>query len=106
MATEARLHPRQRVDAIADVIGQEVVLGRQLSDLSLGGCRLTGPASEDATTEVQMVLSFPALSANLPVTGVVVRASDEYMAIRFCNLTDEQKWALRKHLREARIKAG
>ena len=53
-----------------------------------------------------MVLSFPKLSANLPVMGVVVRATEEHMAIRFCHLTDEQKWALRKHLKEARTATG
>ncbi|TPV96290.1 MAG: PilZ domain-containing protein [Myxococcales bacterium FL481] len=106
MATEARLHPRQRVDAIADVIGREVILGRKLWDISLGGCRLEGPASEAIDTPVQMVLSFPALSANLPVAGVVVRAGEDHMAIRFRDLTDEQKWALRKHLREAVARTG
>ncbi|MEE9386582.1 MAG: PilZ domain-containing protein [Nannocystaceae bacterium] len=106
MTAEARLHPRQRVEAIADVIGSEVVLARPLSNISLGGCRLEGPASENANTEVQMVLSFPALAANLPVMGIVVRATDDHMAIRFCHLSDEQKWALRKHLKDAQAKTG
>ena len=101
MSADARLHPRFSLDASCDVIGEEVVLGRALADLSLGGCRFAGRAWEDAGAEVQMVLTFPSLGANLPVAGVVVRASDRDMAVKFQGLSDEQKWALRKHIREA-----
>ncbi len=100
MANEARVHPRLRINAMADVIGREVVLTRQLEDISLGGCRFDGPAWEAQGQEVQMVLTFPSLGANLPLTGVVVRAGDEDMGVRFDQLSDEQKWALRKHIRE------
>lgn len=100
MGAEARLHPRFTLNARADVIGDEVVLSRPLADISLGGCRFGGHAWETAGTEVQMILSFPTLSANLPVAGVVVRASDRDMGVRFHSLSDEQKWALRKHIRE------
>ncbi len=100
MSTEARSHPRLRLNAIADVIGREVVLARQLEDVSLGGCRFDGPAWERMGQEVQIVLSFPALGVNLPLNGVVVRANDEDMGVRFDDLSDEQKWALRKNLRE------
>jgi len=98
--TEARLHPRFAIDAHADVIGEEVVLCRAVGDISLGGCRFWGTGWETAGTEVHLVLTFPSLRANLPVTGVVVRSSATDMGIRFQNLTDEQKWALRKHLRD------
>ena len=47
-----------------------------------------------------MVLSFPTLGANLPLAGMVVRSSERDMGIRFHKLSDEQKWALRKHIRE------
>jgi hypothetical protein len=100
MTAEARLHPRFLVHARADVIGEEVVLGRPLADISLGGCRFAGEAWEAAGVEVQLVLSFPSLSINLPLSGVVVRASDRDMGIKFQELSDEQKWALRKHIRE------
>ena len=30
----------------------------------------------------------------------VVRATDHDMGLRFENLSDEQKWALRKHIRD------
>jgi hypothetical protein len=98
--TEARLHPRFAIDAHADVIGEEVVLCRPLGDISLGGCRFWGAGWEAAGTEVQLVLTFPSLRANLPITGVVVRSSSSDMGVRFHNMTDEQKWALRKHLRD------
>lgn len=101
MSADARLHPRFSIDARADVIGEEIVLARPVADISLGGCRFGGRAWETAGTEVQLVLSFPAVSANLPVHGVVVRASDRDMGIKFQYINDEQKWALRKHIREA-----
>ena len=101
VSAEARIHPRFSIQVAADVIGEEVMLARPVADISLGGCRFGGRAWETAGTEVQLVLTFPALGANLPVTGVVVRSSDRDMGVRFQNLSDEQKWALRKHIREA-----
>lgn len=101
LSAESRLHPRFLINARADVVGEEVVLGRSVADISLGGCRFGGRAWEDAGIEVEMVLSFPALGANLPLSGVVVRASERDMGVKFHNLSDEQKWALRKHIREA-----
>lgn len=100
MTTEARLHPRFAVEARADVIGEEVMLARTIADVSLGGCRFAGPAWETAGTLVQIVLTFPTMSANLPLTGRVVRATERDMGLRFENLSDEQKWALRKHIRD------
>jgi hypothetical protein len=99
--SDARLHPRFLLHALADVIGTEVVLRRPVADLSLGGCRFAGRAWETAGTTVQLVLSLPSVDANLPLTGQVVRASERDMGIKFQDLSDEQKWALRKHIREA-----
>ncbi len=98
---DARVHPRLSMNVHADVIGEEVVLGRELADISMGGCRILGGAWEKQGTEVQMVLGFGDAGANLPVHGLVVRASDSDMGIRFHRLSDEQKWALRKHMRGA-----
>lgn len=83
------------------MIGEEVVLSHPIADISLGGCRFGGPAWETPGTMVQIVLTFPTLAANLPLSGRVVRATDHDMGLRFENLSDEQKWALRKHIREA-----
>ncbi len=101
VSADARLHPRFPIPAKADVIGQEVVLAHPLADLSMGGCRFSGKGWEAPGTDVELVLSFPRESANLPLTGIVVRASDRDMGIAFQDLTDEQKWALRKHIRDA-----
>lgn len=106
MSIEARLHPRLSIDATADLIGEEVVLGRAVGDISLGGCRFGGPGWEQPGTEVQMVFSFPNLRVHLPLSGVVVRSTDHDLAVRFHNLSDEQKWALRKHLRDLQNQAG
>ena len=103
---EARLHPRVAIDATADLVGEEVVLGRSVEDISLGGCRFVGPGWEPAGTEVQMVFTFPSLRVHLPLTGVVVRSTERDLAVRFHNLSDEQKWALRKHLRDLQSQAG
>ncbi|MCX4239809.1 PilZ domain-containing protein [Paraliomyxa miuraensis] len=100
MSAESRLHPRFAVDARADVIGEEVVLSHPVADLSMGGCRFGEPAWESPGTLVQIVITFPTLAANLPLAGRVVRATEHDMGLRFENLTDEQKWALRKHLRD------
>lgn len=101
MPSDSRVHPRYGLPMRADVIGEEIVMGREVSDISLGGCRFRGEAWENVDTEIELVLSFPALGANLPLGGVVVRSNPSEMAIKFRGLSDEQKWALRKHLREA-----
>jgi hypothetical protein len=106
VSVDARLHPRYFVPAFADVIGDEVVLARPVEDISLGGCRFGGLGWEAAGAVVQMVLAFPSLKVNLPLQGVVVRSSERDMAVRFSNLTDEQKWALRKHIRDVQTQAA
>jgi hypothetical protein len=99
VSDEARVHPRLRLDVLADVIGEEVVLARPLEDVSLGGCRFAGPAWEREGSEVRLVLSFAASSANVPLEGTIVRAGELDMGVRFHAITDEQKWALRKYIR-------
>lgn len=101
MSDESRFHPRLRLAVTADVIGDEVMLAHPLDDISLGGCRFAGPAWEPEGRELQLVLGFPASGAAIPVAGLVVRASERDMGVRFHELSDEQKWALRKHLRAA-----
>jgi hypothetical protein len=98
---EARYHPRLRVHAHADVVGAEVVLWRPLEDLSLGGCKLVGPAWEEPGTALSVVLSFPAIAASLPLAAVVVRGGPRDMALRFQGITEEQRQALRKHIQDS-----
>lgn len=83
------------------MIGEEVLLAQPLEDISLGGCRFAGPAWEPEGREVQLVLSFPASGANICVDGTIVRSCPTDMGVRFHAITDDQKWALRKHIREA-----
>ena len=104
--TDARFHPRLRIQAHADIIGSEVVLARGLEDLSLGGCKFAGPAWEEPGQQVALVISFPALSASLPLQGVVVRSSVHDLAVRFLSISDEQKGALRKHIVDSQEAAG
>lgn len=101
VSDEARFHPRLRLSVIADVIGHEVMLAAPLDDISLGGCRFTGPAWEPVGRELDLVLEFPATGATVSLAGMVVRAGASDMGVRFHQITDEQKWALRKQLREA-----
>ena len=98
---EARFHPRLRVQAQADVIGAEVVLWRALEDLSLGGCKLAGPAWEEAGAQVQVVLSFPAIGASVPLPAVVVRSGARDLALRFHGISEEQRQTLRKHMQDS-----
>jgi len=102
--SEARLHPRLRLKLNADVIGEEVLLACPLVDVSLGGCRFEGPAWEVEGAQIEIVLDFPSSTASLPIDGVVVRASETDMGVRFQAITDEQKWALRKHIRGAQAR--
>ncbi|HFE46431.1 MAG TPA: PilZ domain-containing protein [Nannocystis exedens] len=96
---EARFHPRLRIHARADLIGSEVLLARPLVDVSAGGCKFKGPAWETEGTAITMVLSFPELGeVHLPLKGVVVRASERDMAIRFQGLSDEQVSQLSHHI--------
>ncbi|MCA9634719.1 MAG: PilZ domain-containing protein [Myxococcales bacterium] len=99
---EARFHPRLRIHANADIIGTEVLLAAPVEDVSLGGCKFAGPAWEEVGAPVTMILSFPDLGEiNLPLTGVIVRASERDMAVRFQGLSDEQKALLKKHVDES-----
>jgi hypothetical protein len=99
--SEGRLHPRLRIHVIADVIGSEVMLARSVDDISMGGIRFAGPAWEPEQAQVKLVLGFPDSGAAVAVEGRVVRSSATDMGVRFVDMSDEQKWALRKHVREA-----
>ncbi|MFV8754083.1 PilZ domain-containing protein [Nannocystaceae bacterium ST9] len=99
--SDGRLHPRLRLNVIADMIGSEVVLGRPVDDISMGGARFAGPAWEPEDAPVKLVLAFPDSGAAVAVEGRIVRASPSDMGVRFIDMSDEQKWALRKHVREA-----
>jgi hypothetical protein len=99
--SDDRLHQRLRLNVIADVIGSEVVLARPVDDVSIGGARFAGPAWEAEDAPVKLVLAFPDSGAAVALDGRIARASSTEMGVRFVDMSDEQKWALRKHVREA-----
>lgn len=99
--SDGRLHPRLRIHVIADMIGSEVMLARPVDDISMGGVRFAGPAWEPEHAPVKLVLGFPDSGAAVAVEGRIVRVSPTDMGVRFIDMNDEQKWALRKHVREA-----
>jgi hypothetical protein len=99
--SDDRLHQRLRLNVLADVIGSEVVLGRPVDDISIGGARFTGPAWESEDATVKLVLAFPDSGAAVALDARIVRATPIDMGVRFIDMSDEQKWALRKHVREA-----
>lgn len=101
VAAESRLHPRLRTAARADVLGREVVLGVSVGDISLGGCRFEGRAWEANGSDVQLLVTFEGTGSSLQLSGTVVRSGERDMGIRFAGLSEDQKWALRKALRDA-----
>jgi hypothetical protein len=90
-----------RTAARADVLGREVILGAPLGDISLGGCRFEGRAWELHGSDLQLLVTFERTGTALMLTGKVVRAGERDMGVRFGGLSDDQKWALRKALRDA-----
>jgi len=103
---DARMHPRFHLDVRADVMGQEIALCCPLGDISLSGCRLLGSPTEPPGMDVELVLSFPSSGTHLPIRAVVVRTSEDDMSLKFQHATDEQKWILRKQLRDGRSGAA
>lgn len=100
---EARLHPRLRLNVLADVIGREVLLGREVGDISLGGLRFLGEGWEEPGTIVDLVLTFADLEdASVTLRAEVLRSTERDMGLRFCELSDDQKWALRKYVKAPR----
>jgi hypothetical protein len=91
------------VNVTADVLGEQVMLAHPVEDISLGGCRFAGPAWEPEGSELQLVLEFSGGTA-VPLVGLVVRANERDMGVRFHQITDEQKWALRKSMRETQAR--
>ncbi len=97
---EGRAHPRVQTGACADVIGSEVVLAIDVADLSMGGCRFPCPAWEDEGRALQLLLKFAEPHVQLPLQARVVRATQQEMSVRFEGLTEDDKWTLRRALRQ------
>lgn len=88
-----------RPHALADVLGEEVVLARPVIEIGPTGIRLEGSAWEAPGRRVVVVVSMG--GSHVPLRGVVAQSGGGSMQIDFEQLSEEQKWALRKQLRDA-----
>lgn len=101
MAKDARTHERHHVPARADIFGTHVALNVPLADLSMGGCRTHGTVTEREGARVALTLQFQqGEAATIALQGEVVRVDADEMGIQFVDLEDEQKWAVRKQIRQ------
>jgi len=98
---EQRKSPRIQTDALVDVAGKDVLLFHRIRDISMGGLCIDSPTPEEVGTEVDLVVNFPDLDEVIETRGVVVWSHDEPrkgMAIKFLDLTEEQRSILRRYL--------
>lgn len=101
MATESRQYPRHHIDARADILGQEIAQARVIQDISVDGCRIDRDLKEASGKVVDLVISFPALDTHLAVRGEIMHKSEASTGIRFRLANEDQRWALRKCIRES-----
>ena len=99
MAKDSRSHERHPIPARVDVFGAHVALNQPVADLSLGGCCVHGPSIEDCGAEVDLTFVFQGDSNPISLSGSVVRVDEDETGVKFIDLEDEQKWAIRKQIR-------
>ena len=102
MSQELRRHRRLRVHARADVLGDEVVLGAPLSDLSMGGCGLEGPVFAEPGARVGLLLDVIGQDRRIALLAEVVRAGEGGAGLRFVDVTEAQRKELRRCIHGAR----
>jgi len=98
---EQRRSPRIKTDALVDVAATDVLLFHKIVNISLGGILIECPTVEETGTEVDLCINFPDLDETVEARGVVVWSHEEPsrgMAIRFIELTLEQKAVMRRYL--------
>ncbi len=98
---EQRKSPRIQTDALVDLAASNVLLFHRIRDISMGGICVDCPTLEEVGTEVDLCINFPDLDEVIETKGVVVWAHEEPrrgMAIRFVDLTEEQRSILRRYL--------
>ena len=96
-----RAFPRFEVEARVDYTGTEILLNRQIQNLSLGGLCIHTDALENLGTMVDLVISFPELDTSITARGEVVWVNSEAprdMGVRFVDLDVERKDTLRKYI--------
>ncbi len=109
MAENSREHPRFEVKAYVDYAGTDVLLYHGIQNVSLGGICIHSPSVEEVGTTVSVVINFPDLGKQLSLTGEVVwcnREDPQDMGIRWVDLTEDDRAALRDHLEQVKTKVA
>ena len=102
MSRDLRRHRRLRVDARADILGTEVILGARVTDLSMGGCGIEGPVYTEPQVPLGLVLEFPKQKRIVTLLAEVVRTRPEGAGLRFVEVTEAQRKALRRTIHGTR----
>ena len=107
MSEKPREYPRYEVKAYVDYAGTDVLLYHGIQNLSLGGICIQNSTVEDVGTVVNVVVNFPDLGKQLALTGEVVwcnREEPQDMGIRWIDLADRERDALRDYLEKVKTK--
>jgi uncharacterized protein (TIGR02266 family) len=101
MVDKPRAHPRYEIDAYVDVTGPEVLLYHRIQNISLGGICIQTPTLAEVGSQVEVVLNFPDLGAQMNLHGQVVWANREPpqdVGIRWVDLDEERREMLKKYI--------
>ena len=107
MSDKPREFPRYEVKAYVDYAGTDVLLYHGIQNVSLGGICIQNPVVEEVGTVVNVVVNFPDLGKQLALTGEVVwcnREEPRDMGIRWIDLTDDERAALRQYLEQVKTR--
>ncbi len=100
---EQRKTPRYELSAYIDCAGSEVYLHHKLLNISLGGICFQCDSPEPVGTEVELLVHFPEISAQLPCRAQVVwanRSAPCDMGLKFLGMDDKKTETLHKYLQK------
>ena len=100
---EQRKNPRYELSAHIDCMGSEVYLHHKLLNISLGGICFQCDSPEPIGTEVELLIHFPDIGAQLPCRAQVVwinRSAPGDMGLRFLGMDDKKQETLNKYLQK------
>jgi uncharacterized protein (TIGR02266 family) len=101
--TEQRKTPRYELSAYIDCTGSEVYLHHKLLNISLGGICFQCDSPEAVGSEVELLVHFPEIAAQLPCRAQVVwvnRSTPGDMGLRFLGMDDKKTETLHKYLQK------
>lgn len=101
--TEQRKCPRYELSAYIDCAGSEVFLHHKLLNISLSGVCFRCDSPESVGTEVELLVHFPDIGAQLPCRAQVVwvnRSAPGDMGLRFLGMDDKKHEILNKYLQK------